>query len=155
MIELSSDKPNFPAGHCQFCGYNLFSIRGELCPECGNSRFAWVEAPCEECNETCVFPVAKAGLVESCQFCRKSIDVPRAPAPTKPCQATFKKRFAAFGFVLVTTFVSGFLLLALLAGVGVYICVTGIRPNPWAVLMVSLTIAFSVGIAVGWKLCYQ
>lgn len=109
MINWTGDKPNHPAGHCQFCGYNLFSIQGELCPECGNSRRAWVEVACEECHKICVYPIEEADRVQSCQFCRKAIDVPPATTPLAPLTASIAKtRLAMMSFIIMTVIIGLF-----------------------------------------------
>lgn len=77
MFSWMGTKPKYPAGHCQFCGYNLYSLQGDLCPECGKSRFAWVEAKCEACRRVSVFTVEDAGRLNDCPFCGKTVDVQR------------------------------------------------------------------------------
>src|SRR6185369_17360951 len=98
-VNWSGNKPTHPAGHCQFCGYNLFSLTGNRCPECGNLRAAWVEAPCEECGKTCVFAVEEADRVHACQFCGKSVDVPACKLTAPGAESILKTRFAVFPFI--------------------------------------------------------
>jgi hypothetical protein len=156
MANWLGEKPTHPAGHCQFCGYNLYSLQGETCPECGNSRLAWVEAPCEECGEISVFPVEEVEWVKPCQFCGKAVDVARPAGSSRQLGCSIRKtrlNYLAFAFmvfvitpVTLLPFLGSFLLVSFL--------VTGSRPSV-VVLLLALCGALVTAVWIGLKTCYR
>lgn len=152
MVNWSGDKPKYPAGHCQFCGYNLFSLTHDRCPECGKSRAAWVEARCEECGRTCVYPVEESDRVQACQYCKKSADVPAGSHADSEATSIVGTRLAVASFIITVTgfTVIAFPVLALLLVVP-FCYFTGIK-SP-VLFCIPFLIALYLGIRIGLRTC--
>ena len=156
MVNWTGDKPKYPVGRCQFCGYDIHTLRGEICPECGKSRLAWVEVECDECHRVAIFGNEDAGKTGSCPFCNEPIDIP-APRRSRlrPGDSIAKTRFSVLSFVVVTVIAT------IPASVLVGACtaasfglLTGRKPPPAALIPV-IAAALAVGIFVGIRTSYR
>lgn len=160
MINWLGLKSNYPAGHCQFCGYNLHSLPGEICPECGKSRLAWTEVKCEECGNWVVFAREDAGKLNECPSCGKTVDVPPAPASTqRPEDSIGGTRFSLVAFFTISFFVTvvSAFVITLLFALPLLILERllgrhSIAPEIWLLSLLACPI---IGIAVGLRKSYR
>jgi hypothetical protein len=156
MVKWLGTRPRFPAGHCQFCGYNLCSIQGEFCPECDKSRFAWVEAECEECHRVAVFAYEDAGKVNSCPFCDGAIDVPPPKDSSRsPRDSITKSRFSVIAFITVSGFVSFLSAVALTICYGVGLWLVGCKSVPCFAFLPPIVGGVLLGVFVAYRYSYR
>lgn len=156
MINWFGKKPKYPAGHCQFCGYDLRGCVNDTCPECGKWRFAWVEAKCDRCHRTAVFTREEAGRIQACPSCENAIDVPMPTAPGNgSVDSITGTRFSIIGFVTVTILVAiPSMLVFVILFVGLFRLI-GVREFNWAIVLVPAAASLALGAWLGIRNCYR
>lgn len=156
MVNWLGTKPNYPAGNCQFCGYNLHSIAGEVCPECGKSRLAWVEVECEDCHRIAVFSRDAAGKILQCPYCEGAVDVPIPRRSSRqPSDTIAKTRFSVVSFLLVFFLVSLSSLLVFELCFFAYLWAVGAKLTSTYLLIIPIGAALVLGALISIRSSYR
>lgn len=156
MVNWLGNKSNYPAGHCQFCGYNLTSIRGEPCPECGKSRFAWIEAECEKCRQAVVFQLADGGRVCECPFCGGAVDVPSPLCrPAASGDSIAGTRFSLASFIIIFGGASLLAIFVMVIGMALLYWITTGHQPPASLVFPVILVGAAVGALAAVKYSYR